>query len=509
MVKRAPIWYNEEDTACKQEERMPKKRETRRPAASVQDIPPGTAAPAEREEEMPVREPAPVNPEPAATDVPAAAEERVAAEGNTPAAGEAGAGSAEREGETPAVKAQGEQYTRAELRSRRRKNIIFGLVSLAIMVCVISVLFQLSNSLAGGDSATFSEMIAGLDWRYLLVVVALFIIAFVCDSLKFTVLNRCNGYHLGFHKDMKMALTGKYYDAITPTGSGGQPMQIYYLYKQGMPGAKSTSVTMVKYGIQMLAWTIFGAVVMIALAGTLGAVEDVTVQTTIRVCAWIGFGINAFIPVFVTFVIFCPRAVSWLINLIIRLLHKIRLIKNADKLEVKIRNWMDDFAAFSQFVYKRPLIFLLLLALCLVEPITEMLIPYFLLVALCGQYVTPGIELCLTVVGLAMYATNAATFIPTPGNSGAIESVFMLAFAGIAESVLFWYVLIWRFVLYYVFIALGVGMNIFDVITGFLRRRREKKRASAQAEGEPPPEALGKTSAETEAEVPPDAEKDN
>ena len=73
-----------------------------------------------------------------------------------------------------------------------------------------------------------------------------------------------------------------------------------------------------------------------------------------------------------------------------------------------------------------------------------------------------------------MYATNAATFIPTPGNSGAIESVFMLAFAGIAESVLFWYVLIWRFVLYYVFIALGVGMNIFDVITGFLRRRREK-----------------------------------
>ena len=53
---------------------MPKKRETRRPAASVQDIPSGTAAPAEREEEMPVREPAPVNPEPAATEVPAAAE---------------------------------------------------------------------------------------------------------------------------------------------------------------------------------------------------------------------------------------------------------------------------------------------------------------------------------------------------------------------------------------------------------------------------------------------------
>ena len=376
-----------------------------------------------------------------------------------------------------------QEYTQAELRSRRRKNILFGIVSLAIIACVVAVLFQLSNTLAGGDSATFSEMLAGLDWRYLLVVVGLFLVAFVCDSLKYTVLNRCNGYTLGFHKDMKMALIGKYYESITPTGTGGQPMQIYYLYKQGMPGTKSTSVTMVKYGIQMLAWTIFAAVVMICLAGTLGEIEDVAVQTTVRVCAWIGFGINGFIPVFVTFVIFCPRAVSWLINLVIRLLHKIRLIKNADKLEVKIRSWMDDFAVFSQFVYKRPLVFLLLLALCMVEPVTELLIPYFLLIALCGQYVTPGIDLCLTVVGLAMYATYAATFIPTPGNSGAIESVFMLAFAGIAENVLFWYVLIWRFVLYYSFIVLGIGMNIFDVIAGFVRRRRQKKAGAQDASG--------------------------
>ena len=159
------------------------------------------------------------------------------------------------------------------------------------------------------------------------------------------------------------------------------------------------------------------------------------------------------------------------------MLYKIRILKNADKLEGKIRNWLDDFAVFSQFVYKRPLVFLLLLALSFVEPITELLIPYFLLVALCGQYVTPGWELCLTVVGLSMYATYAAAFIPTPGNSGAIESVFMLAFAGIAESVIFWYVLMWRFVLYYSFIVLGIGMNIFDVTTGLLRRRREKKAA--------------------------------
>ena len=146
-------------------------------------------------------------------------------------------------------------------------------------------------------------------------------------------------------------------------------------------------------------------------------------------------------------------------------------------MQARIRKWMDDFAVFSQFIFRHPVWFLLMFLLCLAEPVIQFIIPYFLLIALCGQYVTPGWELFFTVVGLAMYATYAAVFIPTPGNSGAIESVFMLAFASIASGVLFWYVLIWRFVLYYSYILLGIGMNIFDLVVNL---RQEKKKRSFQ-----------------------------
>ncbi|PWM51455.1 MAG: hypothetical protein DBX39_01800, partial [Bacillota bacterium] len=54
----------------------------------------------------------------------------------------------------------------------------------------------------------------------------------------------------------------------------------------------------------------------------------------------------------------------------------------------------------------------------------------------------------------------------------------MLAFASIASGVLFWYVLIWRFVLYYSYIVMGIGMNIFDVVVNL---RQEKKRRSFQS----------------------------
>ena len=54
--------------------------------------------------------------------------------------------------------------------------------------------------------------------------------------------------------------------------------------------------------------------------------------------------------------------------------------------------------------------------------------------------------------------------------------IFMAAFATMTESVLFWFVLFWRFIIYYTWIVLGLGMNVAD-FAGNMRRRRKEARA--------------------------------
>lgn len=374
--------------------------------------------------------------------------------------------------------AEGGQYSKAALKKQRRKNIVWGVIAAVIIACVISVLFQLSQTLAGGDAATFAEVMRGMNWWLLLPVAALFIIMFVMETLKFTILGKTGGYPLSFGKGAKVALVGKFYECITPFSSGGQPMQIYYMYRQGIPATAATSVTMVKYGIHMLGFTFVAALVMGLGVPQLSAIPDEAMRTTVLVCGWVGFGINAFIPVFVTIVVFLPGLVKWVVNLFVKLLHAVRIVKNPDKWEAKMRQWIDDFAAISQFIYKKPKEFFVLFLLCLGEPSIELIQPYLLLVAMCGPSVMgyEGAQLLWLVMVLAMYSTYAATFIPTPGNSGAIEMVFMAAFAGLTESVLFWYVLIWRFVLYYTWLILGLGMNACDGIAALRRRRRIRSR---------------------------------
>ena len=443
----------------------------------------GVSAPAQHMEPQPaerVGQPAERVGQPSEQDLPVSEKgaqpaERVgqpSEQGAPPAAQEL---SASEKGVQPA---EGGQYSKAALKKQRRKNIVWGVIAAVIIACVISVLFQLSQTLAGGDAATFAEVMRGMNWWLLLPVAALFIIMFVMETLKFTILGKTGGYPLSFGKGAKVALVGKFYECITPFSSGGQPMQIYYMYRQGIPATAATSVTMVKYGIHMLGFTFVAALVMGFGVPQLSAIPDEAMRTTVLVCGWVGFGINAFIPVFVTIVVFLPGLVKWVVNLFVKILHAVRIVKNPDKWEAKMRQWIDDFAAISQFIYKKPKEFFVLFLLCLGEPSIELIQPYLLLVAMCGPSVMgyEGAQLLWLVMVLAMYSTYAATFIPTPGNSGAIEMVFMAAFAGLTESVLFWYVLIWRFVLYYTWLILGLGMNACDGIAALRRRRRIRSR---------------------------------
>lgn len=399
------------------------------------------------------------------------------------------------------------RFTNVDQKKSKRKYIIFGLVTLVIIVLVVWLVVSLSQTLMQqeGGLASFEEIFSAMfgDWQRWIYFVAAIVLGglyFLFDTSKYTLINRAYHNKLGFKNNAKVALTGKYYEAITPLSTGGQPMQIYYLHKKGISGATSTSVIFVKYGIQMLSWTMVAAFVMGFGVGIIAGVQ--AGGDWVRIGGWVGFAVNAFIPLFVTFVIVCPKAMSAFINMFVKLFYKMKIVKRPERIEGKIRQWVSDFSLVSQFIYKKPLNFVLLLLLCLTEPLIQLSMPYFVLMAMCGGDLaaagySTGLELYWTSVVITMYAQYAASYIPTPGASGAMETLFMFGFADLAANKIFWVVMVWRFLNYYVYVICGLGMNVFDIVRSIYRKRRAKRRALA-AEGA----ADAETAADAEAAAP-------
>ncbi len=88
-----------------------------------------------------------------------------------------------------------------------------------------------------------------------------------------------------------------------------------------------------------------------------------------------------------------------------------------------------------------------------------------------------GLATFFDVITLNVFATLAVTVVPTPGNSGALESMVMGAFSKIAEEVVFWVVLTWRTLIYYVYILVGFGITIFEMIRNAVNKRKEQRQA--------------------------------
>ena len=354
-------------------------------------------------------------------------------------------------------------------KSRILSNIFFGVV----IVASFFFMYQLSAKFSGKKDVSFAEMIAGANVKYLLIMLGVLLLILMIDALKYFVIMRATCPQKSRFRDAVMvSLVGKYYDYITPFSSGGQPFQIVYLNDKGYRGGESSAIIFVKFAFNMSMWLTICCLLMTLNNGALSAyVTDPSQIKWFIVAGWIGFGINCLFPLFIVMFAIFPKMTETITRWILNIGYKLRLVKDKEHIIDRAKQVSEDFKRGFFLVLKKPLHFLLTALMCFAEPFLSMALPYFVVIALGGSGVTPGYELMFAIMTLNVYTQMSVMFVPTPGNSLAMEGLFMAPLKTIvSEGVLFWTVLCWRFLSYYVYIVIGIVITVVQII---LRNKRK------------------------------------
>jgi uncharacterized membrane protein YbhN (UPF0104 family) len=207
---------------------------------------------------------------------------------------------------------------------------------------------------------------------------------------------------------------------------------------------------------------------------TLNALPDAT-RVLILTAGWVGIFVNMLIPIFIlSFVVF-PKMAYKLTSAVIGLGVKLHIVKDKDKTVGNALKIVSDFRMAFSIMVKKPLHLVLLVCVCIIETSVTFGLPFLVMGMLAHDEIALNVRTLFSVMALNAYATFAVTIIPTPGNSGVAESVSLLAFSVFLESVGVWVVFTWRFVVYYIYIIIGIGITIFEVIRKFVRAHRAKK----------------------------------
>ena len=359
-----------------------------------------------------------------------------------------------------------------------RRNKILQ-IALLVFCCVMSIFLLRGLSAGSGEagSVTVGQLFADMRLGYALAALAGVLFFIIVESFFFSYLCRITTGRFRPFISFKTAMLGKYYDNITPLGAGGQPFQMVYLNKNDVPIGVATSLPLIKY----FTWVFVNVPLCILLMIINNhALDSLSIEaaTTMRVAAWLGVALTAIVPIFVIFFTALPKFGEKVVGGLLTLGSKIRfgkhrLVKDYDKSYAKAVKTVADFKSSMAYVSRRFLYVLVCVLLMIVSIWISNTIPYFVLLAV-AKDIQPSWQLYYDIVTLCVISNLAASFIPTPGASGAAEGSFYIVFQGVnnlTAGLLFWVVLIWRILTYYLFLLIGLVMVAYDFVKNSVKEK--------------------------------------
>lgn len=323
--------------------------------------------------------------------------------------------------------------------------------SIVLLIITILILFLvLKDDFSTSMSALFQANVVILILAFLCQIVAIMVEAL---AYKKVVDSYTDNYT--YKKALRMQFITKFFNGITPFSTGGQPMQIYMLKKDGFRFTKATNIIMQNFIIYQAALVVYGMIALI-INWKLNLFKDIAL---LRNLIALGFLMNTLVMIGLIVVSFSKKFNHMVINKIIHFLGKVKIVKNEEK---KLKEWeerVDDFHEGTNYLKQHKKLCLASFFYNFVYLTLHYLTPYFVMASLVGwnNPLTPINAICASA-----YVLIIGSFVPIPGASGGIEFGY-LAFIGtfIKGGILRASLLIWRFISYY-FLML-IGAIIFSI----------------------------------------------
>lgn len=358
-------------------------------------------------------------------------------------------------------------------KQKKGKRIFWNVFLIVVIALGILSLFGIVNEI-DPDAASLGEVLRGSSPLFICVLLAVIIVIMLLDVSKYCIISKTVTGKFHIATSAKTHFLGKYYDAVTPFSTGGQPMQIYYLNTKGNSGGNSSAMVLIRYFSSILTWIIWGAALMIwgtakgILSGVEGSLWGMDTGKLLIITGWVGIGINLIIPVFVTLCLIFPKFMYKLTSGLVKLGAKVKIVKNVEATTERAFKIVKDFQTSFKVMATSPLKLIALLLVSLLEAGLTFAVPFFVMKA----FNSPVEGKIITVMALNAFATFGVSFIPTPGNSGVVESLGALAFSVATGAAIVWSVLVWRLFVFYIYIFIGLGITIYDVVI-----KNKKKKA--------------------------------
>lgn len=214
---------------------------------------------------------------------------------------------------------------------------------------------------------------------------------------------------------------GFFYSCITPSSTGGQPMQLLSMRKDSIPPAVSTVVLAILAITYKLVLVIIGIFVFIVRpAAIMVHIEPV------KEFIYIGIVLNIICVAALMMLVFMPMTVKSLCKKLAGAVSRIKAIRSPEKMISVIDRITGQYTGAAEYYRKNGAVLINVLLLTFLQRIVLFAVTWFTYRAFRLASENPA-----TIMTLQSMISVAADMVPLPGGMGASENLFIEVFRNV------------------------------------------------------------------------------
>lgn len=324
---------------------------------------------------------------------------------------------------------------------------------------IFSALIMLAMLFKNDDLFNLFRIIRKINIDYIIIALIFIFIFWMLEAAMIysliTKFSDLKGNIKTFWLAVKVTMIGQYYSNITPLASGGQPVQLYVLKDGDINLSNGTAILICKFLLFQIGVTIYSLLL---------AIYKIKLLTNINNGASIfiitGLTINTVMLSAIVLIAFNQQILLKLCAFFLKILYKMHIVKNVNKLIVKTENFISEYKDSISKLKEDYSYTIKMFLVTFIQLTVFFSTTYFVYKSL-----NLNESNIIEIICLQSFLYMAVSFIPTPGTAGASEIGFVLLLGYLFPSnIISTALLLWRGISFY-FSLIFSGLFSFAVTT--------------------------------------------
>ena len=262
------------------------------------------------------------------------------------------------------------------------------------------------------------RMMNEVQVKYKVMCFGLVILYVCCESVIMRYLLSLLGEKVKLAECVQYSFVGFFYSCITPSASGGQPMQVVYMRKNRISTAKASLVLMI-ITVEYKFVLVFAGLVMTAFGQSFLMARPYE----IRAFFYLGLVLNVVCVTGMVMLLLFPNLVRGLLRIFFRILAKLHIVRLEQGLKKRLNRALEIYQDAAEYLSSNKKAILNTTIVSFIQRFLLFLVTYVVYRSLgfSGEHM-------IKIVFLQAIIAIAVDMLPLPGGMGISEHLYLMIF---------------------------------------------------------------------------------